>query len=523
VPDDGRGAEGDDVARLLEAPAEVHVVAGLAVIGIEAADEIERPAMECHVAAGDVLGHHVGEQHVARSARCGSDARLDPVLRRRRDVRPAHAGVFARQQRAHEIIEPVGVGHAVAVRVGDDLARARGGAGVARVAQAHVFLPEVDEIGQPRPGGAALSPRPLPVGHEGLRVVGRTIVHEDDFVIRVIHPVEGLEAVAQGLAAVVGADDDGDARVARERHALGHRLVAGEEAPDGGECLLRFAFPGHQAEGPVGDLGSAAEPLVGPGVDDRPGQPPAHDALDVPLKHLALLVLGVADGVHPELTEDERPVLREVLQASEVSLEVGPAVQVDVESEEVGVLRQEVFRGGKTGVGVEDVGVFALGPVDQFLEELGDALGSEPAHHVAGDLVADEVAEDGGVAAVGVDRRDDGLLDLTPDLPLVEELDVLGPRDGDEAADAVLRAGVEEPPRRHIVDAHEVDARVAHQREVGARFVRRAEMHPLRVGREWSVGRALDEKLAVALEEKLGLNADRSAEIHTHSARGRLC
>ena len=54
---------------LLEAPAEIHIVTGLAVFVVEPSDLIECPAVKSHVAAWDVLGHDIGEEHMARTTR----------------------------------------------------------------------------------------------------------------------------------------------------------------------------------------------------------------------------------------------------------------------------------------------------------------------------------------------------------------------------------------------------------------------------------------------------------------------
>src|SRR6478752_1023819 len=112
MPDDRRRAEGDGMAGLLNAPAEIHVVARLVVLGIEATDVFKSPAIPGHVTAGDMLGDGVGEEDVARAAGRGRDTGLDPVLRRRRNVWSPYPGVIAAQERADQIIEPIGIGHA---------------------------------------------------------------------------------------------------------------------------------------------------------------------------------------------------------------------------------------------------------------------------------------------------------------------------------------------------------------------------------------------------------------------------
>ena len=69
MPDDGGGAEADGVARILETPAHVDVVTGCAVGRVEPAQGQERVAPEGHIAAGDVLGGLIGQQHMGRAAR----------------------------------------------------------------------------------------------------------------------------------------------------------------------------------------------------------------------------------------------------------------------------------------------------------------------------------------------------------------------------------------------------------------------------------------------------------------------
>ena len=143
MPDDRGRTKGDDVAFLLQAPAKIDVVARLAILDIETADRVERPAIEGHVTTWNVLRDRVGEEHVARAAGCRRDAGLDPVFRRRRNVRPADPSVIAADERADEIIEPVGIRHAVGVGVGEHFALGCGRAGVARVTQAVILLPDV--------------------------------------------------------------------------------------------------------------------------------------------------------------------------------------------------------------------------------------------------------------------------------------------------------------------------------------------------------------------------------------------
>ncbi len=493
VPDDGGGAEGDDAAALLEAPAEVHIVAGLAVFVVEAADLVERPTVESHVAAGNVLGDDIGEEHMARTAGGRGHTGLHPIFRRRRDVRAADAREVAAEKRADQVIEPVGIGHAVAVCVNDDLAGGGVGADIAGETEAFVFLADIFD--------------PRVAGRDLLRVVGRAVVDEDDFVVGVVDLFERGEAAVEGFRAVVGADDDGGLRVGGKLHARGHGTVAREEVFYGFERGFFCAVAAHEAERPVENFLASAEPFIGPRVDDCAGETAADDAFDVPAEHFGLLLLGVANGVHAEFAEDERLVVGEILQAGEVAVEVVLAVQVDIEGDEVAVLREEVFGGRVARVGEQGAGIGLASDLDQLLDKLGDLARAEPADHGCRNFVSHEVAEDGGVAGIFGDAVADGFFRLVADFSIVEKFEVFGPGDRDEGADAAFGAEVEEPARGDIVDADEVDARLDHEVEIGGGLGGSSEMLALGIGGERAVGGAFDEKLFVAFEEKFRAHA----------------
>ena len=174
MPDDGGRAEGDRVSGLLDAPAKIDVVTGLVIFGVEPTDVFEGPPIPGHVTTGNVFGHGVGEQDVARPAGRGGDAGLHPVLRRRRNVRATYPGVIAAEQRAQQIIEPIRIGHAVGIGVGKDFSFRDGGAVVASVTQSVIGLVNVANT---REAGADLA-----------RVIGRAVIDEDDFIIRIIEP-----------------------------------------------------------------------------------------------------------------------------------------------------------------------------------------------------------------------------------------------------------------------------------------------------------------------------------------------
>ena len=88
VPDDGRRTKADDLALLLQTPAEIHIIASLVVFRIKSTDFFESPFVEGHIAAGNVLRNDIGQEHMIGPTGRSSYAGLDPVLGGRREFGP---------------------------------------------------------------------------------------------------------------------------------------------------------------------------------------------------------------------------------------------------------------------------------------------------------------------------------------------------------------------------------------------------------------------------------------------------
>src|ERR1039457_4106220 len=146
MPNERCRTEGDLVSRLLDPPAKIDVVAGLVVLWIESTDAFKRPAVPRHVTAGNVFGDGVRQEDMTRSARRGGDAGLHPIPRRRRNIRSTYSRIFAAQERAQEIIEPIRIGHAVRVGVRENFAFCDGRAVVSSVTQTVIGLVEVTDV-----------------------------------------------------------------------------------------------------------------------------------------------------------------------------------------------------------------------------------------------------------------------------------------------------------------------------------------------------------------------------------------
>ena len=91
---------------------------------------------------------------------------------------------------------------------------------------------------------------------------------------------------------------------------------------------------------------------------------------------------------------------------------------------------------------------------------------------VRGNFVANEITKDRGMTGVRFDRRSArfGRFRGAPFF-LVEKLHVLRPRQSDQDAHTRGGALIEKPARRHMIDAHDVDADFAHLREIALQSV----------------------------------------------------
>src|SRR6266508_376587 len=134
MPDDCGRTERDYPSSLLNSPAEIDVVASLAIFGIESAYSFEGPTVKRHVTTGNMLGDCIRKQNMVWSARRPSNARLNPILCRRRDVWSAYSGVIATDKSANQVVQPIDVRHAVRIGVGKHFALGSSRPGIAGVA-----------------------------------------------------------------------------------------------------------------------------------------------------------------------------------------------------------------------------------------------------------------------------------------------------------------------------------------------------------------------------------------------------
>ena len=422
---------------------------------------------------------------MGRTAGCIRHAVRDRAVAGRREVRPADRDVCGGEERVDEIVEPVRVGIGIVVEVGDDLAAGRLEAGVPRRREPAVLRPD--------------EPHVVFAG-DRRAVVGRPVVDDDHLEVRVAQVRETVEAIANRPGPVVRADDDRDARPAPGRRKRG----LGVGGPHGAQGRLRLAALVRQAELPVVHVLARPVPLVGPGEDEGARRARGEGRAHLPVEHGGLGPLSVAEAVEAELAQHERAGAREVVQTGEVGLEAIARLEIDVEAHEVEERQPQVLGGRVVHVRDEAVGILRLHDSCETLEVALDPPRPEPAHDLRRDLVAERVAEEGGMAGTGAYLGAHDLRDVGRALPIDQEADVLLGRETDHDAQAVLRGEVEQRARRQRVgDAYRVDPVGRHLCEVGVDRVQVAVFPVVLVGPEGAVRDAADIEGRVAYDEEL--------------------
>jgi hypothetical protein len=488
MPHHRAGAEAELESALGEPPAQVHVVAGGAVADVEAVDRLQGCLPERHVAARDVLGILVGEQHVRGPAGRSGDALGDPVVARRHDVGSADAGVVAAPERIGQVVEPVRVRARVVVGVGHDLAGRGPHPGVARTAQAAV-------LGADQPH--------VVLRRDRRDVVLGTVVDDDHLEVRVLDAGEPLEAVAERARAVVAADHDRDTRprvVGRERH-LAHGAL------DGGERRFGRAVAVGEAERPVVDVFPAPVPLVGPRINERTRCARRERGAHLPGEGLGLAQLAVAHAVEPDLGQHQRSIAGEVLEPGEVGLQPVAILEVDVEAVEVEERQLQVLGGGIVDVRDQRAGILLADERAQSLDVALDAAGADPAHDRRRDLVRDREREQRRVAEARPRGGDERVLVLTAPATFADVADGALATEADEQPEPVLERKVQQPARRRRVRAHGIEAVARHEREIAVDGGRRRVLVAVGIGPERAVGDAAHVELLDASEQELALGA----------------
>ncbi len=287
----------------------------------------------------------------------------------------------------------------------------------------------------------------------------------------------------------------------------GRERRGGKRLRDRGQRRLGVPLGVDQAERPVVHLMAAAPPLVGPREGHGAGRAFGKRRAQVHGGDPRLALEALADAVGPGLGQEQRLLAGHVLQAPEVGAQVGFAVQVDVEGAHVEAAHVEVLGRREVHVGHERVRRHGLDVVVELPQEAFDAGVAVPAHDRRRNLVAHGQHQRGRMRGHATRRGHHPLPHLARERGVVEERDVLRPRDADHHAQAVPRGGVEQAFGRHGVGAHRVEAGGGHQREVVVDARQRGKLRALGVGRKGAIGHPAHEEAPAVEFKELSLDA----------------
>jgi hypothetical protein len=487
VPNQRRRVKADFPAGLLDAPANVDVIACGPELRIETTDRAQPLDAKRHVATRNVLGFAVREQHVrGPTGRVGHRFGHQTVAGRRQ-VRAADGGVLGRAKAVRQVVKPVRIRIGVIVGVGDDLAARQRQAQVARVAQAAVFRLDQSHV---------------VAAYDVRGVVRRTIVDHDDLAVRIAQLDQALQAIADGRAAVERTHDHRDARPVRpgERRLLvraAHRL----------QRRLRPPFAIGQPELPVVDFLATAMPFIRPRKHERAGRSARERRSNLPVQHACLLVAPVAHAVEPHLAEQQRPLIGDDLQPRQIGVESILGLQIDVETHQIQKRQAQIFGGRIVDVRDQALGIFFFYGAIQFAQIAFDARRADPAHQLGWNLVAERVAEQRRVTRAAAHLRPDLFSDIRRVFGIDKVSGVLLGRKPDHDLEAMLIGDVQERPRWHRVwNANGVDAVRGHLREVAIDLRQVVVLALVLVGTERAISHAANEELLMANAEEFPLN-----------------
>jgi hypothetical protein len=336
--------------------------------------------------------------------------------------------------------------------------------------------------------------------------IARSVVDEDDLVVRIGQPLERCEAVLDGVGRVVRADNDRHTRPRRARAFRKWRVFEGRRDAGGGR--FQAPLPIDEPELPVVDVGAATPPFIGPRKCDRAARPFLERGANVHRGDLGLARVSLTNGIGAGFGEQQRLVSGDVLQSREIGPQIGFVVQVDVEGVQIEERQIEKLRRRKIHVREQGVRHSRFRLLIKAAEEPFDPQTAVPPNDARRNLVAEREQRDRRMTAQLPYPGDGVLPDVMLQPAIVEKRDVLGPGQPHHHAQTLARSLVEQFSTRRGVRADRVDAEPCHQTEVFSDLLRPGVLVAGRVGREGAVGDALDEEPVVARAQKFSVRRE---------------
>src|SRR5437588_8629455 len=131
-------------------------------------------------------------------------------------------------------------------------------------------------------------------------------------------------------------------------------------------------------------------------------------------------------------------------------------MEINVETEEIDILRQQLFGRRVSRVGKQHVRINRASDSDEVFYKLSNASHTQPARHRAGNFVADQITEHRRIVDVSVYGIAHHSGDFIAHSLLAKKFDVLFPRQRDQNANTGSQTFFEEPIRRWMINPEHV-------------------------------------------------------------------
>src|SRR5467141_3321420 len=293
--------------------------------------------------------------------------------------------------------------------------------------------------------------------------IRRTIVHHYDFVIRIVDPPQVRGALCEPfVVCVVGARDHRDPRQVR----IGGKGNLSEDSSHDVEGELWASVTSREPKIPVFDLVSASMPFIRPGKDKYSSAAPCESTPYLPFKRISLGLLTVSSAVQTDLRQQQWAVPSKGLQTCKVGLECVLRFEIHVETEKIQEREFQKFSCRKIHISNKRLGVFSLCHAIKLLYEPLDSSASQPAHNSGRNFITDGIAKHSRVTGTLPHSLADACFNCAGSARIIQECDVLFPRQSHHDSQVGALRRIQEPPGRNIVCPDSVDPYRSHGLEI---------------------------------------------------------
>src|SRR5467141_3876361 len=301
--------------------------------------------------------------------------------------------------------------------------------------------------------------------------IRRTIVHHYDFVIRIVDPPQVRGALCEPfVVCVVGARDHRDPRQVR----IGGKGNLSEDSSHDVEGELWASVTSREPKIPVFDLVSASMPFIRPGKDKYSSAAPCESTPYLPFKGGSLGLLTVSSAVQPDLRQQQWAVTSKGLQTCKVGLECVLRFEIYVETEKMQERELQKFSCRKIHISNKRFGIFSLCHPIKLLYEPLDSPAPKPAHNSGRNFIPHCIAKHRRVTGTLPYGLADAPFNCPCSARIIQECDVLFPRQSYHDSQVGALRRIQEPSRRDTVGPDRVDPCRNHGLEIlsNTRWVR---------------------------------------------------